>query len=252
MNYFDFNNKVAVVFGADSGIGEAAALAYGDCGAKVAILASKKENLERLFKLMGDKGYIAAVFECDVTKEEDIKKATLEIVERFGKIDILFNNSGFIQHGSIEDLTEDEWNNSMNINVRSAYLAMKYLIPVMKNNKGGKVVNTSSVNAVSFSDDENIVRHVYNISKAAMVGLTKATAATYMKDGITINAIGLGLFEDELLDEKDLRKQYLANNPSQRLGKMEELMGTILFLSSEASNYITGQLLLVDGGINLI
>ena len=251
MNYFDFTEKVAVVFGATSGIGRATALGYGDCGAKVAIISEKKDDLRELYKEMGNKGYIVAAFECDLTKEETIKKVTEEIVERFGKIDILFNNAGMIQHGSIEDLTEEEWNSTMNMNVRSAYLTMKYLIPEMKKNNYGKVINTSSVNAVTFSKNEDIVRHVYNVSKAAMVGLTKATAATYMKNGITINAIGLGIFEQELLEEKALIKNYLANNPSERLGKMEELVGTILYLSSDASNYITGQFILVDGGMNL-
>ncbi|QQK08665.1 SDR family NAD(P)-dependent oxidoreductase [Miniphocaeibacter halophilus] len=252
MNYFDFKDKVAVVFGADSRIGKLAALGYGDCGAKVAILAKNKSDLDDLFKEMGDKGYIAAAFECDVTDEESIKNSAKEIVERFGRIDILFNNSGVIQHGSVEELTEEEWNTSMNVNVRSAYLAMKYLVPEMKKNNYGKIVNTSSASAISFSKDDVLVRHAYNVSKAAMVGLTKATAATYMKDGITVNAIGLGIFEDELKEEKDLIKNYLANNPSGRLGKMEELIGTIMYLSSDASNYVTGQLLLVDGGVTLV
>ncbi|WP_100065535.1 SDR family NAD(P)-dependent oxidoreductase [Miniphocaeibacter massiliensis] len=252
MNYFDFKNKVAVVFGATSRIGRAAALGYGDCGAKVAILSENKEDLKELFKEMGNKGYTVAMFECDVTSEDSIKNAAEEIVERFGSLDILFNNSGIIQHGSIEDLTEEEWNQSMNINVRSAYMTMKYLIPEMKKNGYGKIVNTSSANAVVFNKNENLVRHAYNVSKAAMVGLTKAVGATYMKDGITVNSVGLGIFEGELGDEKELVENYLLNNPSGRLGKMEELIGTIMYLSSDASNYITGQFLLADGGMTLV
>ena len=252
MNYFDFTDKVAVVFGATSGVGKAVALGYGDAGAKVAILSEKKDDLLDLFKEMGNKGYKVAMFECDITVEDSIKNAAKEIVERFGSLDILFNNSGVIQHGSIEDLTEDEWNKSMNVNVRGASMAMKYLIPEMKKNGYGKIINTSSVNAVAFSKDDILVRHAYNVSKAAMVGLTKATAATYMKDGITINAVGLGIYENELLDEKDLKENYLATNPSGRLGKMEELVGTIMYLSSDASNYVTGQLILVDGGLTLV
>ncbi len=252
MNYFDFKDKVAVVFGATSRIGKAAALGYGDCGAKVAILSEKKDDLNEMFKEMSNKGYKVAMFECDVTSEESIKKATEEIAERFGRVDILFNNSGVIQYGSIENLSEDEWNNSMNINARSAYMTMKYLIPEMRKHGYGKVVNTSSANAISFSKEDELTRHAYNVSNAAMVGLTQASAATYMKDSITINAVGLGIFEGELQDQPELIKNYIENNPSERLGKMEELVGTIMYLSSDASNYITGQLILVDGGATLV
>ena len=252
MNYFDFTGKVAVVFGATSRIGKAAALGYGDAGASVAILSEKKEDLLELFKEMGDKGYKVAMFQCDITNEDSIKNAAKEIVERFGSLDILFNNSGVIQHGSVEDLTIDEWNASMNINVRGASMAMKYLIPEMRKNGYGKIVNTSSANAVAFSKEEGLVRHAYNVSKAAMVGLTKATAATYMKDSITVNAIGLGIFEDELLDETELIENYLKTTPAGRLGTIEELVGTIMYLSSDASNYVTGQLILIDGGLTLV
>lgn len=259
MNCFDFTNKVAVVFGAATGIGRETALGYGDCGATVAILAKTKEELHDLQREMDDKGYKAAGFECDVTDENSVKEVIGEIVEKFGKIDILFNNSGIVQQGSVEDLTEEDWNNSMNINARGAYVAMKYALPEMKKNSYGKVINTASVNAVVFNNSEKLVRHAYNVSKAAMVGLTKATAATYMKDGITINSVAPGLYEknllegdEDLLDDKQVIKEYLDSNPANRLGKVEELVGTILYLSSDASNYVTGQMMLVDGGINLV
>ncbi|HHX68096.1 MAG: SDR family oxidoreductase [Miniphocaeibacter sp.] len=257
MNYFDFTNKVAVVFGASSGIGKAAALGYGDSGAKVAVLARRKEKLDDLVKEMHDKGYIATAFECDVTNEESIKKAAKEVVEKYGKIDILFNNAGIAVPGSVENITVEQWNKSMNTNVRGAYMAMKYLIPEMKKNNYGKVINTASVNAVLFDKNEDLVRHAYNVSKSAMVGLTKAAAATYMKDGITINTIGPGLFETEMTEgtlfkHEGFMKAYNASNPAGRPGKMEELIGTIMYLSSDASNYVTGQLILVDGGITLV
>ncbi|WP_100065534.1 SDR family NAD(P)-dependent oxidoreductase [Miniphocaeibacter massiliensis] len=257
MNYFNFNNKVAVVFGASSGIGKAAALGYGDSGASVAVLARRKEKLDTLVKEMRDRGYTAEAFECDVTSEESIKNAAKEIVKKFGKIDILFNNAGIAVPGSVENLTIEQWNNSMNTNVRGAYMTMKYLVPEMKKNGYGKIVNTASVNAVLFDKNDELVRHAYNVSKSAMVGLTKAVASTYMKDGITVNSVGPGLFETEMTENtlfkhEGFMNSYNAVNPAGRPGKMEELVGTILYLSSDASNYVTGQLILVDGGITLV
>ena len=257
MNYFNFKDKVAVVFGASSGIGRETAIGYGDAGAKVAVLARRKDKLENLVKEMRDRGYTVEAFECDVTKEESIKNATDAIVEKFGKIDILFNNAGIAIPGSVESLTTDDWNKSMNTNVRGAYMTMKYLVPEMKKNGYGKIVNTASVNAVLFDKNEELVRHAYNVSKSAMVGLTQAVASTYMKDGITINAVGPGLFETEMTENtlfkhEGFMNSYNAQNPTGRPGKMEELVGTILYLSSDASNYVTGQLILVDGGITLV
>ena len=257
MNYFDFTGKVAVVVGASSGIGKAAALGYGDAGAKVAVLARRKEKLDDLVKEMGDKGLIGTAFECDVTSEASIKNAIEEIVSKYGRIDILFNNAGIAQSGSVESISEEQWNKSMNTNVRGAYMTMKYLVPEMKKNGYGKIINTASVNAVLFDKSPDLVRHAYNVSKAAMVGLTKAVAATYMKDGITVNAIGPGLFETEMTEgtlfkHEGFMKAYNLSNPAGRPGQMEELVGTIMYLSSDASNYVTGQLILVDGGITLV
>lgn len=257
MNYFDFTGKVAVVVGASSGIGKAAALGYGDAGAKVAVLARRKSKLDDLVKEMTNKGICAKAFECDVTSEESIKNAVEEIVKHYGRVDILFNNAGIAQKGSIEEISMDEWNKSMNTNVRGAYMTMKYLVPEMKKTGYGKIVNTASVNAVLFDRVPELVRHAYNVSKAAMVGLTKAAAATYMKDGITVNAIGPGLFETEMTEgtlfkNENFMKAYNMSNPAGRPGQMEELVGTIMYLSSDASNYVTGQLILVDGGITLV
>ncbi len=257
MNYFNFKGKVAVVVGASSGIGKAAALGYGDAGAKVAVLARRRERLDELVKEMRNKGYEAQSFACDVTNEDSIQAAVKEVSEVYGGIDILFNNAGIAIRGSILNLDIEDWNKSMNTNVRGAYMTMKYFMPELKKSGYGKVVNTASINAVVFDKNEELVRHAYNVSKAALVGLTKATATSYMKYGITVNAIGPGLFEtemtkDTLFKHEGFMNAYNAGNPASRPGNMDELVGTIMYLSSDASNYVTGQFILVDGGMALV
>lgn len=257
MNLFDFTGKVAVVSGASSGIGKATALAYADCGAKVAVLARRKEKLEDVVNEIKSKGGEAIAIQCDVADEESVKNAIEEVKETFGRIDILFNNAGIAQPGSVETLTVEEWDRSMDTNIKGAYLAMKYALPIMKENNYGKIVNTASVNAVLYEKNSGLVRHVYNVSKMALIGLTKTTAASYGQYGITVNSIGPGLFETEMTEgtlfkHEAFLKGYNMSNPVGRPGKMEEVVGTVLYFSSDASNYVTGEFLLVDGGMTLV
>lgn len=257
MALFNLEGKVAIVTGASSGLGLSAAKAFAENGASVALLARRKEKLEAGVQEIIKAGGKAIAVECDVTHEDDVKKAVDEVVKEFGTVHILLNNAGIAQNGSVETLTVDEWDRSMDANVKSMFLMSKYTIPLMRNQKYGKVVNIASVNAFVADKEDTFVRHVYNASKSAVRGLTLGMAATYAKDNITVNSVGPGLFETEMTEStlfasKDFLNLYNTLTPASRPGKKGELNGTLLYLASDASSYVTGQYIIVDGGFSLV
>lgn len=256
MSLFNLSGKVAVVTGASSGLGADAAMAYAEAGADVALLARRKERLDDVVKKIADAGHHAIAVQCDVSDEESVKAAVDTVLSQYKKIDILLNDAGVAQGGSVESLTTQQWDNSMNINVKGIYLMSKYIVPQMKKRKYGRIVNIASVNAVLADKADALVRHVYNASKAAVVGLTKGMAASYAQYGITVNALGPGLFlsemtQDTLFKHQEFLNTYSALCPASRPGGKGELNGPILFFSSDACSYTTGQFILVDGGFSL-
>ena len=254
---FDLNGKVAVVTGASSGLGADAAIAYAKQGANVAILARRMDKLEEVKKEIDSLGKKCLALECDVTDEENVKNTIDTVLKEYGHIDILLNNAGVAVGGGVDTLTEEAWDKSMDTNVKSIFLVSKYVIPCMKERNYGKIVNIASVNAVVCDKMDIFIRHSYNASKAAVLGLTKAMAASYAKFGITVNAIGPALFETEmtantLFKSEEFLKGYSALVPASRPGKKGELNGTVIYLSSDASNYVNGQFILVDGGFTIV
>ena len=254
---FDLKGKFAVITGASSGLGADAALAFSQAGASVAILARRKEKLEETKAKIAKAGGHCIAISCDVSSEESVKAAVTEVLKEFGRIDILLNNAGIAVRGGVETLTEENWDKSMDTNVKGIFLMSKYIVPGMKKQGYGKIINVASVNAVVANKGDMFIRHGYNASKAAVVGLTKGMAASYAQYGITVNAVGPGLFESEmtsstLFQSDNFLKGYNALTPENRPGKKGELNGTFLYLGSDASNYTQGQLILVDGGFSII
>jgi gluconate 5-dehydrogenase len=257
MNLFDLTGKVAVVAGASSGLGADAARAYVDAGADVAILARRKEKLDSLKEELEKSGRRVISIQCDVTKEDSVKAACEEIINVFGKVDILLNNAGVATLGGVDTLTVEDWDRSMDTNVKGIFLMSKYIVPHMQKRKYGKIVNIASVNAIIADKDPAFTRHAYNASKAGVRGLTMGMAATYGKDGITVNSIGPGLFETEMTSEGLFGNEEFLNffnftNPMNRPGAKGELNGTIIYLSSDASSYVTSQHIIVDGGGSIV
>jgi len=254
---FNLDGKVAVITGASSGLGADAARAYVESGANVALLARRKEKLENLAEELKGLGKDAIAVKCDVSDEESVKNAINEIINHYGKIDILLNNAGVATRGSVEELSVEDFDKTMDINVKGIYLMCKYTVPHMKENNYGKIINISSVNAIIADKSPLLARHSYNASKAAVKGLTLGMAATYMQNNITVNSIGPALFETEmtansLFENEKFMGMYNALNPASRPAKKGELNGTVIYLSSEASSYVTGQYIVVDGGMALI
>lgn len=256
-NLMDLTGKVAVVTGASSGLGADAALAYAEAGAKVALLARRVEKLESVKESIIASGGEAIAIVCDVTSEESVETAMKAVVKEYGRIDILLNNAGIAVRGGVDSMSVEEWDRSFDTNVKGIFLASKFAIPYMKENNYGKIVNIASVNAVIADKNDVFIRHSYNSSKAAVLGLTKGMAASYAKFGITVNAIGPALFESEMTSSTLFKsEQFLAGynmfNPTGRPGNKGELNGTILYFSSEASSYVQGQYVIVDGGSSIV
>lgn len=254
---FDLKGKIAVVTGASSGLGKDAALAYANAGANVCLLARRVEKIEELAKEIEGLGVKSISVKCDVTKEDEVKAAIETVVNEFGRIDILLNNAGIAVRGGVDTLSEEDWNKSMDTNVKGIYLACKYVIPVMKKQNYGKVVNISSINAILADKNDMFIRHSYNASKAAVLGLSKGMAASYAQYGITVNTICPGLFESEMTEGTLFKSdQFLTTYnllcPASRPAKRGELNGTIIYFSSDASSYVTGQNIVVDGGLSII
>lgn len=257
MELFDLSGKIAVITGASAGLGKDAAIAYAKAGADVALLARRKEKLEEVKKEIESLGRRAIAVSCDVSNEESVKAAMQEVLDTYGTIDILLNDAGVAVRGGVHEMSVADWDKSFDVNVKGIFLACKYVLPTMMKNHYGKIVNMASVNAVVADKNDMFIRHSYNASKAAVKGLTMGMACSYGQYGITVNAIGPGLFESEMTENtlfksEEFLKSYSYQVPASRPGAKGELNGTIIYLSSDASSYVQGQLILVDGGFSLV
>ncbi|HIT90940.1 MAG TPA: SDR family oxidoreductase [Candidatus Merdenecus merdavium] len=258
MGLFDFKGKVAVITGASSGLGADAARAFAEHGADVAILARRKEKLESLAEeINSKKGGRAFYVSCDVSKEESVKEAVDAILAHYGKIHILVNNAGVANLGTVETMSTDEWDYAININLKGIIHMCKYVVPSMRQNKYGRIINISSVNAFLADKPEGLWRHAYNTTKAGVIGLTKGMAASYTQENITANAVCPGLFESEmtsgsLFQNQQFMGMYQGLCPASRPGAKGELNSTLLYFASEASGYVSGQSIIIDGGFSIV
>ena len=239
--------KTAFVTAAAQGIGRGAALAFAREGAKV---WATDVNAQALGDLEGKDGIRTRVL--DVLDEAAIAKAAAEA----GQVDVLFNCAGFVHHGTILDCAPRDWDFSFNLNVKSMYLVTRALLPGMLAKGKGSIINMSSI-ASSVKGLPN--RFVYGATKAAVIGLTKAIAADYVKQGIRCNCIGPGTVDTPSLqgriaafaDPAQARKDFIARQPMGRLGSVEDITGILVFLASDESQFATGNMYSIDGGMTI-
>jgi len=239
--------KTAFVTAAAQGIGRGAALAFAREGAKV---WASDVNARALAELAGKEGIRTRVL--DVLDEQAIGEAAAEV----GPVDVLFNCAGFVHHGTILDCAPRDWDFSFNLNVKSMYLVTRAFLPGMLRQGAGSIINMSSI-ASSVKGLPN--RFVYGATKAAVVGLTKAIAADYVKQGIRCNCIGPGTVDTPSLqgrinafaDPAQARKDFIARQPMGRLGSVEDITGILVFLASDESLFATGNMYSIDGGMTI-
>lgn len=253
---FDISGKVAFVTGAGSGLGRDAARGYAEAGAAVVLADIALDRIEALAEELEAAGQQALAVQTDVSLDSSVKAAFEAAHQRFGRVDILLNDAGICPSDSVENYSEAEWNQVVGVNVNGIRNTVRYVLPEFKERGYGKIVNIASVVAIQYDSSERFVKDSYYVTKAAVVGFTKALAARYAKHGITVNAIGPGLYKshmtEEFYDDPDRIAASARNNPSGRVSQPGDLNGAILFLSSPASDFVQGQVIYVDGGVSLL
>ena len=248
-NLFDLTGKVALVTGATQGLGYAIAKGLAQHGATLAISARNPEKLEEALNRLKNSGIEAYGYMFDVTDPEEIAIGIDAMEYELGKIDILVNNAGIMRRHPIEEFPEKDWNEVLETNLSSVYKVSKQVVKAMIERKSGKIINLCSV----MSEVGRNSTGAYAAAKGGLKMLTKSMAAEWAKHNIQVNGIGPGYFETEMTEP--LRKDEKFNSwlcsrtPAGRWGKPEELVGAAVFLGSDASNFVNGQVVYVDGGI---
>ena len=245
---FDLNGKVAVVVGGTSGIGRSIANGLAEAGATVIPTSNVEEHVDETIKELHDKGYETTRVISDVTDRESIEQLLEKSVEAFGKVDILVNSAGITKRIPTVEFPEEEWNNIFEINLMGTLRACQIFGKHFIENDYGKIINIASLSTfVSLFEVA-----AYSASKAAVASLTKSLAIEWAKNNINVNAIAPGNFPTDLnrklLNETDRGREFLTRTPMKRFGKVEELQGAAIFLASDAASYVTGEVLVVDGG----
>jgi NAD(P)-dependent dehydrogenase (short-subunit alcohol dehydrogenase family) len=251
-NMVSLEGKVALVTGAASGIGLATAELLAEAGAIVALLDINEKNGINAANQINESEGKAKFFLCEVTSDSDCKKTVEVIHKEFGEIDILFNNAGVIRRKTVLDLEEEEWDLTIDVNLKSIYLLSRQVIPIMIKGNGGSIINNGSGWGIKGGSDAV----AYCAAKGGVVNMTRAMAIDHGKHGIRVNCVCPGDIDTPLLrgeakqlgvdDEEFMREA--ANRPLNRVGKPLDVAKTVLYLASDLSSWVTGTSIIVDGG----
>ncbi|MCC2669955.1 MAG: short-chain dehydrogenase/reductase [Armatimonadetes bacterium] len=248
-------DKVVIITGAGAGIGRASSVLFAREGARVVCSDLDAATGEESSRLAREAGAESFFVQGNAAETADVERLVRETTDRFGGLNVFYANAGVVPGGTVTECTDDEWDRAMAINARSVYLACKYSIPVMLAAGGGTIVCTASVAGMVGVKN----RAVYSASKAAVTGLVKSVALDYIQDGIRINSICPGTVDTPSLhgrlqatgNYEEALKQFIARQPMGRIGKADEIAALALYLASDESGYMTGQNLMIDGGLSL-
>lgn len=245
--------KVAIITGGNSGIGQATAVLFAREGARVVIAARDSVSGHHTVEMIKASGGEAVFIQTDVSKELEVRSLIMQVIVKFRRIDILFNNAGIELTKPVTETTDEELQKVLDVNFKGVFFGCKYAIPYMLKNKSGVIINTASTAGVVGMP--NIA--AYSASKGAVISLTRQVAVEYAKEGIRVNAICPGAIMTPMLrryidgapDPISVEENMAKIHPMKRIGKPEEIANAALFLASDESSFVTGQAICVDGGL---
>ncbi|MEQ1813912.1 MAG: SDR family NAD(P)-dependent oxidoreductase [Candidatus Nitrotoga sp.] len=248
---FNLNGKVALVTGARRGMGRTHALALAGQGAKVVITDIKLMECELVADEVRAKGGDAVCFEMDVSNKDNVDNVFDQVIAKYGRLDILVNNAGIYQSKPFLEMSEADWDRTIDINLKGYFLCAQRAAKEMMKNKYGRIVNIVSIASGGVGVGIAGGAH-YTASKGGIIGMTETLAVELAPFGITVNAIGPGAIDTPMVSEAQLPKEVmdamLAGVPLKRMGRPEEVSPAVVFLASEEASYVTGATLYVDGG----
>jgi gluconate 5-dehydrogenase len=247
---FDLSGKTAIVTGASRGLGLEIAEGLAEAGAKVTITGRRRKWLDSAEATLGGRGFEVLAVEADVAEPEGVKRTIEATVERFGAIDILVNNAGITWLAPSLEYPLDKWQSQIQVNLTGVWLMSQAAAPHMIARGGGRIVNMGSLAGLLGIDPEIQDTVAYNASKGGVHALTRDLAVKWARHGITVNAIAPGYFPTRMTDFlfKTVEEKMRALAPMNRFGEEGEIKGVVVFLSSPAAGYVTGQVLAIDGG----
>lgn len=243
-----FSGEIAIVTGGARGIGEEIAKEFSREGAKAVIFDIDNEKGKAVESAIRNSGGEALFVHCDVSKVSEIERAVKETIDEYGAINILVNNAGILHSTPIEEITEEEWDRMMAINLKSIFFMVQKILPEFRKNKGGKVVNISSL-AGRMGGFANGLG--YTATKAAIIGLTYGFARRLAKDNVLVNAVAPGPTETDILKafSEEKKEELRQAIPIKKLGTTKDIANAVVFLASSKAGFITGAVLDVNGGM---
>ena len=248
---FDLSGKVAVVTGGNSGLGEAFARALASAGATVAITGRTAQRNEQVVREIAADGTRAIAVEVDVSDRAQVRRMVEEVTEQLGPIDVLVNNAGVCFHRDALDVPDEEWHAVFDVNVHGVWHCAQEVGRQMVRRESGVIINIGSISGTIVNRPQ--MQPAYNASKAAVHQLTKSLAAEWAPHKVRVNALAPGYMRTAMapVDEPRFRRYWIEDTPMQRAGMPEELGPTIVYLASDASSFMTGAVIVVDGGYSL-
>lgn len=251
LDKFKVTGKVAVITGGSKGLGREMAFGLGEAGAKVVVASRTVSLIEETANEIIKKGGEAIAIPVDVNSQQSIEQLVARVMDHYGRVDILINNAGIAPMKRTIDLEVSDWDEVMNTNLKSAFLLSKAVAASMLKQRSGKIINIGSV----LGEMASTIAMPYCVSKAGLAHMTRALALEWASRGINVNCIAPGFFETEMTEQQREDEAHLKflnyKIPYKRLGKPEEIVGAAIFLASEASDYMTGSVLFIDGGYNI-
>lgn len=249
---FDLSGKTAIVTGGSRGIGKEMAEGLAEAGATLMLCARRSEWLDETIEAFQNRGFNVAGRTCDVSKPDKVQAVVSETVEHFGSVDILINNAGISWGAMPEDMTLEQWQKVLDVNLTGCFLFAQAAGREMLKQSSGSIINIASIAGLTSSANGPFYAG-YAASKAGLIGLTRELAASWGRKGIRVNAIAPGFFHSRLSDAViDIYERSIQeNNIIPRVGEEGELKGVAVFLASDASSYMTGQTIVVDGGMTV-